>query len=135
MEESRENYSYGANSIRDGISLGSQRVTRPIVSYPQILELKDLTCFVRLPGQYPVTRLELVHQKRPVHLQGFVTREIPVVAHNASNDEVDEKAEEESSVGSEIVPASSRDKASSKPNQRKRKKPAEVLVHEEAQFL
>ncbi|MDF1931760.1 hypothetical protein PGH45_19215 [Legionella pneumophila] len=28
--------------MRDGISLGSQRVTRPIVSYPQILELEDL---------------------------------------------------------------------------------------------
>lgn len=135
IEESRENYSYGANSIRDGISLGSQRVTRPIVSYPQILELKDLTCFVRLPGHYPVTQLELIHQKRPVHLQGFVAREMPVVVHSVPNDEVDEKAEEESSVGSEIVPASSRDKASSKPNQRKRKKPAEVIVIDEAQFL
>ncbi|MDF1931941.1 type IV secretion system DNA-binding domain-containing protein [Legionella pneumophila] len=46
----------GANSIRDGISLGSQRVTRPIVSYPQILELENLRCFVRLPGSYPITR-------------------------------------------------------------------------------
>ena len=135
IEESRENYSYGANSIRDGISLGSQRVTRPIVSYPQILELKDLTCFVRLPGQYPVTQLELIHQKRPVHLQGFIAREIPVVAHNAPNDEVDEKAEEESSVGSEIVPTSSNDKAPSKLKLRKRKKQAEVLAQEEAQFL
>jgi type IV conjugative transfer system coupling protein TraD len=76
IEESRENYSYGANSIRDGISLGSQRVTRPIVSYPQILELEKLSCFVRLPGSYPVTQLKLEYQNRPSHLKGFVARDI-----------------------------------------------------------
>ena len=48
IEESRENYSYGANSIRDGISLSNQRLTRPIVSYPEILELQDLNCFLGL---------------------------------------------------------------------------------------
>lgn len=75
IEESRENYSYGANSIRDGISLGSQRVTRPIVSYPQILELEDLKCFVRLPGSYPITQLTLELKDRPKHLKGFVERQ------------------------------------------------------------
>ncbi|HCE5308585.1 TPA: type IV conjugative transfer system coupling protein TraD [Legionella pneumophila] len=75
IEESRENYSYGANSIRDGISLGSQRVTRPIVSYPQILELEDLRCFVRLPGSYPITQLTLELENRPKYLKGFVERQ------------------------------------------------------------
>lgn len=76
IEESRENYSYGANSIRDGISLGSQRVTRPIVSYPQILELKDLTCFLRLPGNFPITQLSLELTKRPSSVKGFIEREV-----------------------------------------------------------
>ncbi|HGO6700358.1 TPA: type IV conjugative transfer system coupling protein TraD [Legionella pneumophila] len=75
IEESRENYSYGANSIRDGISLGSSRVTRPIVSYPQILELEDLKCFVRLPGSYPITQLTLALQHRTQYLKGFVERQ------------------------------------------------------------
>ena len=75
IEESRENYSYGANSIRDGISLGSSRVTRPIVSYPQILELEDLKCFVRLPGSYPITQLTLELQHRTQYLKGFVERQ------------------------------------------------------------
>lgn len=77
IEESRENYSYGANSIRDGISLGNQRVTRPVVSYPQILELKDLSCFVRLPGQYPVTKLSLVIENRTPFHAGFIERQLP----------------------------------------------------------
>ena len=77
IEESRENYSYGANSIRDGISLGNQRVTRPVVSYPQILELEDLNCFLRLPGQYPVTKLSLLIEERKAHHTGFIERQLP----------------------------------------------------------
>ncbi|STX81702.1 conjugative transfer protein TraD [Legionella busanensis] len=77
IEEFRENYSYGANSIRDGISLGNQRSTRPIVSYPQILELENLHCFVRLPGSYPVTQLKLQPKNRPHLLKGFVARKVP----------------------------------------------------------
>ncbi|HBD7476118.1 TPA: type IV conjugative transfer system coupling protein TraD [Legionella pneumophila] len=94
IEESRENYSYGANSIRDGISLGSQRVTRPIVSYPQILELQDLTCFVRLPGQYPVTKLKLQLQKRPTQADGFVIRDIPTPALMHLIEDAQESSEE-----------------------------------------
>ncbi|WP_131783649.1 type IV conjugative transfer system coupling protein TraD [Legionella gresilensis] len=78
IEESRENYSYGANSIRDGISLGNQRTTRPIVSYPQILELETLHCFVRLPGSYPVTQLKLEPKNRPHLWKGFVARSVPM---------------------------------------------------------
>ncbi|HHW4982469.1 TPA: type IV conjugative transfer system coupling protein TraD [Legionella anisa] len=77
IEESRENYSYGANSIRDGISLGAQRVTRPIVSYPQIMELQDLHCFVRLPGHYPITQLALDLGSRTTKNNGFIERSMP----------------------------------------------------------
>ena len=65
IEDMRENYSYGANTIRDGISIGTQRTTRPIVSYSEIMNLPDLSCYVRLPdGSYPVTRLDLKLQQR-----------------------------------------------------------------------
>ena len=77
LDESRENYSYGANSIRDGISLGSQRMARPIVSYPQIMELPNLTCFIRLPGEYPVTKLALKLNQRKALAMPLVARVIP----------------------------------------------------------
>lgn len=93
IEESRENYSYGANSIRDGISLGSQRVTRPIVSYPQILELEDLHCFVRLPGSYPITQLKLKHQNRKGTLKGFIER--PLSINEVFSEAVDDEDKEE----------------------------------------
>lgn len=74
IEESREHYSYGANSIRDGISLGNQRVTRPLVAYPEILELKDMTCFLRLPSSYPVTKLTLNLLERSIKASSFIER-------------------------------------------------------------
>ena len=119
MEEARENYSYGANSIRDGISLGNQRVTRPIVSYPQILELKDLNCYLRLPGHYPVTKLTLNLESRRSYHKGFVerTNAIPITLLS-SNEEGDERG-----GGQEIKPP-----ISSKKNlKRSVKKDIEVL--------
>ncbi|HCE6135890.1 TPA: type IV conjugative transfer system coupling protein TraD [Legionella pneumophila] len=95
IEESRENYSYGANSIRDGISLGAQRVTRPIVSYPQIMELKDLHCFVRLPGHYPITQLTLDLGFRATKNNGFIERSMPTTFNFSQLTAFDDNLESE----------------------------------------
>lgn len=102
IEEARENYSYGANSIRDGISLGNQRITRPIVSYPQILELEDLHCFVRLPGAYPVTQLALSLTEREAKSSGFIER--PLFASTNVSEESDEKTAPPSASQPEFLP-------------------------------
>lgn len=78
IDDTRENYSYGANSIRDGISLGKNRITRPLVTYPEIMGLDPLTCYLRLPGQYPITKLELLYQKRSAKASGFLPRTLPL---------------------------------------------------------
>jgi len=77
IEESRENYSYGANTIRDGISVGRQRVTRSVVPYPEVMQLPDLTCFVRYPGELPITQLKMVFVEgsKPQHAP-FLNRDI-----------------------------------------------------------
>ena len=75
---------YGANSIRDGISLGNQRVTRPIISYPQIMELNDLACFLRLPGDYPITQLRLEILPRTTNDRGFIERTLPTSFNKSS---------------------------------------------------
>ena len=77
VDDTRENYSYGANSIRDGISLGKNRMTRPIVTYPEIMNLDALTCYLRLPGNYPITQLKLIHKKRRQRAAGFIQRACP----------------------------------------------------------
>jgi type IV conjugative transfer system coupling protein TraD len=75
VEDMRENYSYGANTIRDGVSIGAQQMTKPIVVYPEIMELKDMCCYLRLPAQYPVTLLELNFQARKKNEAGFIKRD------------------------------------------------------------
>jgi type IV conjugative transfer system coupling protein TraD len=75
VEEATESYSYGANSIRDGISVGKQKTIRKIVTYPEIMQLKDLDCFVRLPAQLPIAKLSLSYKKRQAVAVDCIQRE------------------------------------------------------------
>ena len=98
VEDTRENYSYGANSIRDGISLGKNRLTRPLVTYPEIMNMKELTCYLRLPGDYPITKLELVYEKRKKMAEGFLLRELKSedvlsLAHQSESDDAGQSDE------------------------------------------
>lgn len=54
-----ENLSYGANTIRDGISLNQQTNIKPLVIPTEIQNLKDLEAYIKLPGNYPVTKLRM----------------------------------------------------------------------------
>lgn len=79
IEQSHESYSYGANIIRDGISIGTQRVTRPLISPAEIMELPDLTAYLRVPAPVPVTRIQIPFKNREKISSGFIMREIPTL--------------------------------------------------------
>ena len=98
VDDTRENYSYGANSIRDGISLGKNRVIRPLVTYPEIMGLEALECFLRLPG-HPITKLKLKYQKRPSVAKGFIARELPLNQVIVSDSAVESMCNEETANG------------------------------------
>lgn len=106
VDDTRENYSYGANSIRDGISLGKNRTTRPIVTYPEIMNLDALTCYLRLPGDYPITKLTLMHEKRHQQAIGFIQRplSLPVEAHEIVHDWAPKSSSDVCSVQTTSVP-------------------------------
>ena len=74
IDISKENYSYGAHAMRDGVSLGHQTVTRPVVSTAEIQTLDDLQCWVRLLGCNLITRLDLVYDKMPQLCHPFIKR-------------------------------------------------------------
>ena len=59
IEEVRENYSIGANTIRDGVSFGKVRVKRRLAGAEEINTLPDLTCFVQQKGAIPLARVKL----------------------------------------------------------------------------
>lgn len=74
--EIREQNSYGLDTVRDGISLGKDKVNNPIVDYEQIMRLPNLNFYVRLPGEYPVVRLALKYRKPVKRHIGLIERNI-----------------------------------------------------------
>lgn len=60
--ESQESISYGANSMRDGVSLSHHTRQKPIVMPTEFSQLKDLECYIKLPGDYPCTKLQMTYQ-------------------------------------------------------------------------
>ena len=76
IEDMRENYSYGANTIRDGISIGSQRTVNQIVTASEIMDLEDMRCYLRLAGSYPITLLDLILNKRQQIASGFILNDL-----------------------------------------------------------
>ncbi len=61
--EPTENISYGANSTRDGVSLSRHTRQKPLVLPAEFSQLQDLECYVKLPGDYPCTKIQTVYQK------------------------------------------------------------------------
>jgi len=59
IQEVRENVSYGADTVGDGVSLKRQERKKSIVLPTEISTLEDLQCYVKLPGGYPVTSVEM----------------------------------------------------------------------------
>lgn len=61
-EEVKENISYSESSMRSGISLSNQRYQKQIISPSEIMHLNDLEAFVRIQGNYPVTKIKLMYK-------------------------------------------------------------------------
>ncbi len=57
-----ENISFGAHSMRDGVSLSRHTRQTPLVMPTELGLLKDLTCYLKLPGNYPCTKLQTKYQ-------------------------------------------------------------------------
>lgn len=82
-----EQYSYGADTVRDGVSFSKQEEDQYLVNYSDIQSLPDLTCYVTLPGRYPVVRMNMVYEKMDFIAAEFLPREL--------NDSLDQEIEEE----------------------------------------
>ena len=75
VEEVAEGFSYGANTIRDGVSLTPRRELRALALPSEIMRLKNLSGYLKFPGPFPVASIRLKHVKRPAAAERFVPRE------------------------------------------------------------
>lgn len=57
--ETQESLSYGANSMRDGVNMHSLEKRKLLVMPSEIMNLEDLTCYVKLAGNIPITKLQM----------------------------------------------------------------------------
>lgn len=73
--EPTENISYGANSTRDGVSLSRHTRQKPLVLPAEFSQLQDLECYVKLPGDYPCTKIQTSYQKVTSKAEPFLLKE------------------------------------------------------------
>lgn len=73
-DEVREGISYGANTMRDGVSINRVETQKQLISYSEIMGLADLEAFIRLPGQYPLSRIKFGYTARRSLNTPFVLR-------------------------------------------------------------
>ena len=75
VEEVAEGFSYGANTIRDGVSLTPRRELRALALPSEIMRLANLEGYLKFPGPFPVASIRLNYVARPKAAERFVPRE------------------------------------------------------------
>ena len=75
IEEVSEGFSYGANTIRDGVSLTPRRELRALALPSEIMRLANLEGYLKFPGPFPVASIRLKYVSRPKAAERFVPRE------------------------------------------------------------
>ena len=75
VEEVTEAFSYGANTVRDGVSLTPRRELRALALASEIMRLQNLHGYLRFPGPLPVASIELRYVERSKAAERFVARE------------------------------------------------------------
>ena len=75
VEEVAEGYSYGANTIRDGVSLTPRRELRALALPSEIMRLPNLEGYLKFPGPFPVASIRLKYVARGAAAERFVARE------------------------------------------------------------
>ena len=74
VEEMSEGFSYGASTIRDGVSITPKRELRPLALASEIMRLESLHGWLRFPGPLPAATVKLRWVKRPRVAERFVER-------------------------------------------------------------
>ena len=75
VEEVAEGFSYGANTIRDGVSLTPKRELRALALPSEIMRLENLSGYLKFPGPFPVASIRLRYVSRPKAAERFMPRE------------------------------------------------------------
>ena len=59
IDETKESLSYGSNTMRDGVNINSAEKIKRLVLPDEVKNLPPLTCYVKLCGEYPITKWQV----------------------------------------------------------------------------
>ena len=71
VEELSEGVSYGADPYRDGVTLMPRRELQSLALPSEIMRLPNLSGYLKLPGPFPVARIELQYVERETVAPAF----------------------------------------------------------------
>jgi type IV conjugative transfer system coupling protein TraD len=87
--EHNEGISFGAHQMRDGVSINEQRRQKSIVPYTDLMTLPDLSAYLKLSGEYPITKLTFTYMDLPRIAPSFIEREKGTMDHFPQGDEAE----------------------------------------------
>lgn len=56
IQEVKENISFGANQLRDGVNINKQEIQKNIILPTEIMQLQNLTAYVKFAGDFPIAK-------------------------------------------------------------------------------
>ena len=77
IQETKESLSYGANTMRDGVNISTTERNRALILPTEIMTLPNLTCYVKLSGNWPITKLAMQYNAPNVINQLFSAKTVP----------------------------------------------------------
>ncbi len=72
IEEVKEGISYGANEIRDGVSLNNYKSHKRIIISSQIMYMKSLQAYLKFAGNFPLSKIDFKIKNRPKIAERFI---------------------------------------------------------------
>jgi len=76
IQETQENISYGANTHRDGVNLNTYQKRTPLVLPTQISTLNNLEAYIKLPGNWPITKFQMKLEHPQEIAPAFLRKEV-----------------------------------------------------------
>lgn len=75
VEEVSESKSFGVATSRDGVSLGTRRTERHLVTPSEIMTLPDMVGYLKIAGAYPIAKVSLTWRERENLNEAYVERD------------------------------------------------------------
>lgn len=101
IEETKESSSYGSHEMRDGVNLSKHVQTKALILPTQIMNLEDLSCYIRFSNGFPVCLNKLEYKDYPQIASKFLENKL-VNQVITNSDNVEENKVEDSKLN--IVP-------------------------------